>query len=220
MLAVTCGCLNADSASDSARPEPTPPAAANLKSQIDEIIDYTLNDRLLSVRDQAAWQVLHGLEAFGRRLPLDHDGQITPALDYLMQGNPMRGWVLRPGEKGIVTTLDFGTKMGQGHPDQWLGYLSQCGDVKLDDPLVVGGKTYKFHDLLTQSQWDIFEGMEASWTLMALVTYLPMDTLWTAKDGKEWSTEKGPASGTPDSRSSRRRPGTRPSRPHSGTAPT
>ena len=29
-----------------------------------------------------------------------------------------------------------GSKMGQGHPDQWLGYLSQCG-LSLDDKLVV-----------------------------------------------------------------------------------
>ncbi len=190
LLTVATGCLNGDSASDYARSEPTPPAAADLKSQIDEIIDYTLHERLLSARDQAAWQVVHGLEAFGRSLPLEHDGKVSPALDYLMAGEPLKGWVMRPGDKGVISLSDPGSKTGQGHPDQWLGYLSQCGDVKLDDPLVVGGKTYKFRDLITQAQWDIFDGMEASWTLMALVTYLPMDTHWTAKDGKEWTTEK------------------------------
>ena len=85
--------------------------------------------------------------------------------------------------------LEAGSKTGEGHPDQWLGYLSQCG-VQLDDPLVVGGKTYHVRDVLTQAQWDIYDGMEASWTLMAAITYLPLNDKWKAKDGSEWSIER------------------------------
>ena len=32
--------------------------------------------------------------------------------------------------------------------------------------------------------------MEASWTLMGAVTYLPLDTHWKSKDGTQWTTEK------------------------------
>ena len=32
--------------------------------------------------------------------------------------------------------------------------------------------------------------MEATWTLMALSTYLPIDATWKAKDGQQWSIER------------------------------
>src|SRR4029078_7447985 len=57
----------------------------------------------------------------------------------------------------------------------------------MDDSLVVGGRTFKVRDLVTQAQWDIYDGMEATWTLMAFSTYLPLDTEWTAKDGTKWN---------------------------------
>ena len=55
-----------------------------LKAKIDDIVDYTLNARLMNTRDQAAWQIVHGIEAYGRDLPLEHDGQVSSALDYLL----------------------------------------------------------------------------------------------------------------------------------------
>jgi hypothetical protein len=189
----TSGCLdqNATSAYEVTElPQASDPAA--LQKKIDELVDYTLNQRLMSVKDQAAWQIVHGLEAYGRQLPLVHDGKVSSALEYLMAGGYCKGWVLRPGDKGVISVSDPGSKTGQGHPDQWIGYLSQCGDVKLDDPFVIspGGKTYHVRDLLAQSQWDLFDGMEASWTLMAAVTYLPMDAQWTSKDGQHWTIER------------------------------
>ena len=188
------GCLsqNSISAGDAAdENEKQLPADPNaLRDKIDDLVDYTLNQRLLSVKDQAAWQIVHGVEAYGRQLPLAHDGKVSSALEYLLAGGDCRGWAMRPGDKGVFALLDPGSKTGQGHPDQWIGYLSQCGDVKLDDPLVVGTKNYHVRDLLAEAQWDLFDGMEASWTLMAAVTYLPLDAKWTSKDGKEWTIER------------------------------
>ena len=69
--------------------------------------------------------------------------------------------------------------MAQGHPDQWLGYLSQCGlapcgrgGVPLDARLVVNGRDFTVADLLSQAQADIAPGQEATWTLMAFSSYL------------------------------------------------
>ena len=98
----------------------------------------------------------------------------------------MRGWTLRKGDHGLEAVLEAGSKTGQGHEDQWLGYLSQAG-LPLDRSIVVGEQTYTVRDLLTQAQWDIYDGMEATWTLMAFSTYLPLDTEWTAKDGTTWT---------------------------------
>ncbi len=189
-VAVVAGCKDQTSATDyNDQPDAATVSADNLRARVDAAIDYTRDQRIMNTRDQAAWQVVHGLEAFGRDLKIEADGQPVGALDYIFQGNPLKGWNLRPGDKGVIAILEAGSKTGEGHPDQWLGYLSQCG-VQADDPLVVGGKTYHVRDLLTQAQWDIYDGMEASWTLMAAITYLPLDEKWKAKDGSEWSIER------------------------------
>ncbi len=187
---LAAGCLDATDASTSTPPAPPDVAPEKLRDRIDAVLDYTVSQRLMSSSDQAAWQIVHGLEAFGRDLKINADGKEVGALKYLLAGNPLKGWNMRPADHGVLALLEAGSKTGQGHPDQWLGYLSQCGDVKLDDPLVVGGHTYHVRDLLTQAQWDLFEGEEASWTLMAAVAYLPLDATWTSKDGTKWTVEK------------------------------
>ena len=96
---------------------------------------------------------------------------------------------MRKGDHGLEAVVEAGSKTGQGHEDQWLGYLSQCG-LSPEQPIVVGGQTYTIHDLITQAQWDIYDGMEATWTLMAFSTYLPLDAEWTAKDGTTWNIER------------------------------
>jgi hypothetical protein len=54
----------------------------------------------------------------------------------------------------------------------------------------VAGQTYHIRDLITQAQWDVYDGLEATWALMALSTFLPLDTKWTAKDGSQWSIDR------------------------------
>jgi hypothetical protein len=89
----------------------------------------------------------------------------------------------------LLAVLEAGSKTGQGHQDQWLGYLSQIG-LNPEEPIVVAGQTYAIRDLITQAQWDIYDGLEATWTLMALSTMLPLDAQWTAKDGSQWTIER------------------------------
>jgi len=139
-----------------------------------------------------AWQVVHGILAFGPEFPLAHDGEVGPALDYLLGGGPLTGWKLRPGERGVVAVVEEGSTTGQGHPDQWIGYLSQCGlsGVPLDTKLVVGGRDHTLADLLTQAQHDIRPGQEATWTLMALAAHVPPDASWEAADGTTWTIEQ------------------------------
>ena len=188
ILAAAPGCLDRNSVATANVSAKQSPDA--LKTKIDGVVDYTLNARLMNTRDQAAWQIVHGIEAFGRDLPIEHEGQTSSALDYLLAGGVLKGWVLRPGDKGVISILEAGSKTGQGHPDQWLGYMSQCGDVKPDDVLVVGTKKYHILDLVTEAQWQLFDQEEASWLLMGAVSYLPLDAKWTAKDGTKWTFEQ------------------------------
>ncbi len=169
-----------------AAPEASLPADDALRDRIDRALDFTFANRHLSTDDQAAWQIVHGALMYGRDFQIYHDGKLVGAIDYLLAGGQLKGWNLRKGDHGVVAVLEAGSKTGQGHPDQWLGYLSQVG-IPLDAPLIVGGETFHVRDLVTQAQWDIYEGMEATWTLMAFSRYLPLDAQWTAKDGTTWT---------------------------------
>jgi hypothetical protein len=160
-----------------------------LRERLDKVLDFTFANRHLNTNDQAAWQIVHGTLAFGRDFKIYHDGKLVPALDYLLAGGQLRGWTMRKGDHGLKAILEAGSKTGQGHEDQWLGYLSQAG-LSADEPIVVAGQTYHIRDLITQAQWDVYDGLEATWALMALSTFLPLDTKWTAKDGSQWSIDR------------------------------
>lgn len=170
------------------KPAANEPSDEELKRLIDEAIDFN-SGRYMNANDHAAWQIVHGILAYGHGLKIYIDGNLVSALDHLLAGGELRGWAIKPGDRGVETMLEVGSKSGQGHEDQWLGYISQTG-VGPDEPIVVAGKTFKFGDLLTQAQWDAYEGMEASWTLMALSVYVPAATTWQAKDGQTWSVER------------------------------
>ncbi|MBX3413213.1 MAG: ADP-ribosylation factor-directed GTPase activating protein isoform b [Pirellulales bacterium] len=164
------------------------PSDEEIRTHIDQVLAYT-GARHLNAQEHAAWQVVHGIVGFGRGLQMYNQGELVSALDYLLAGGTLRGWNLFPGDHGLETLLEQGSKSGQGHPDQWLGYLSLCG-LEADQTIVVQGKTFTVNDLVTQAQWDIYDGMEASWTLMGLSTYLPLDAKWTARDGSEWTLDR------------------------------
>ncbi len=159
--------------------------------RIEKILDHTLNQRRLNTRDHAAWQIVHALLAFGKDLQIEHNGQLVPALQWLLDGNALTGWNLRPGDRGVVVPVEVGSKTGQGHPDQWLGYLSQTG-LDPQTKIKVAGKDYTIHDLLTQAQWDLTPGMEATWTLMALgtPTYWKLNDSWQSRNGETWTVER------------------------------
>jgi hypothetical protein len=198
-MLVACGCgLNPEE-----RPAGVPAFRALpreiLCERIDAVLASARDGRRLNAGVQGAWQAVHGILAFGKDLPIAHDGTVSPALDYLLGGGPITGWMLRPGDPGVIAVVEEGSTTGQGHPDQWIGYLSQCGvatdpegltgGLPLDTPLVVAGRKYTLADLFAQAQHDIRPGQESSWTLMALAAYLPTDASWEAGDGRHWTTE-------------------------------
>jgi hypothetical protein len=192
MLAAGCAENEASSAIPPDFSSAKLPSDDVLTRRIDELLVFTRDNRRLNSRDHAAWQVVHGVLAFGGEFQIEHEGQLVPALDWLLSGEGrLRGWNVRAGganDKGPIAVLEPGSKEGQGHPDQWLGYLSQAG-LGLDEEIVAGGRTYTIGDLLEQAKWDIYEGMEATWTLMAFSVYLPLDAEWENKRGEKWNVE-------------------------------
>jgi hypothetical protein len=192
-VALWSGCGRLEPARDTA----PAPDVATLCGRIDAALAHARDARRLDATVHGGWQVVHGILAFGPDLRLEHPDGESSALDYLLDGGRLTGWILRPGSQGIVAVVEPGSTMGQGHPDQWLGYLSQCGvaaggrpaGIPLDSPLQIAGRGFTVGDLLSQAKHDIRPGQEATWTLMALAAWEP-DAAWTAGDGTPWSVER------------------------------
>lgn len=175
--------------------------SATLRESLDRVIAEGL-DRRLSVTENGAWQVLHGVLAYGRACQLEVDGERVSAVDYLLDGGSLAGWDPLPGDmlttasansprrRGLRFDLQAGSRTGQGHPDQWLAILSQI-DLPPETPLRVGDDRYTLEDVLRQSLWDVPRNLhgEYSWTLIAATAYRPTDFEWTARDGRTWSID-------------------------------
>jgi len=220
LLAGLVGCGSKTDATSSADTATTPvanrgsggdnaalPSDENILQQIDDALEYTYDHRRLSVgstsNDQAAWQIVHGALAFKREFLVSDGGNDVSAVEYILRGGKMKGLDLRRGDLldsndsdkatkryGIATVIAE-DKMGQGHADQWLGYLSDC-HLPLDEPIIVEGQKHTIADYIDQAKLDVHKNttLEFSWTLMALTAYYPTDYTWKAGDGSEWSIEK------------------------------
>ncbi len=169
----------------------------SLNATILETIRNNLEKRALSADVNGAWQVIHGAIAYGDQLLMEVDGKPVPALDFLFSGGTMNGWELAvgpvlpsTGRNGILARVEAGSYIGQGHPDQWLGYFSQI-PLALERPVIVNNQTLSIADWARQAQWDVSENpfKEYSWTLIALTNFFPNEQQWQARDGKPWTLE-------------------------------
>lgn len=174
----------------SVKPQPVPdPSVDELREQIDRVLDFTEHGRQMSLERHAAWQLLHGVLAFGPHFEILSGDQKVVVLDWVFDGKPMRGWTLTATDQGVRAEIEPG-KLGQGHDDQWLAIISQW-QVPVMRPIIVGGQQFHLRDMIKRTMFDCFDGKEASWTIIALSTYLdPIDQTWTARDGHEWTVEK------------------------------
>ena len=168
-----------------------------LEATIRRILDRNRSLRPLRQSENAAWQVFHGAVPYGTDLLMEVDGEPTRALEYLFQEGELAGWEPRLGEHlestgrtGVRFTVEEGSYTGQGHVDQFLGYISQA-KVPLDTPIRVNGRDLTLEDWARQAQRDIGSNpyREYSWTLIALTNYFPDELQWIGSDGKTWALE-------------------------------
>jgi len=203
VAAAVTGCVGGNASVDDAPDESAaigPDADGDgIPARIDGALDLVLRRRHLSLKEHAAWQIIHGALAFRRDFPVLLDGEReVSALEHVLRGGAMRGWEFEPGDvldpatghRGLRAVLAPGSKSGQGHADQWLGYLAECG-LEADDEIRVGDTTYHISDIVAQAEGDVPRNVdrEYSWTLMGLTSYRPTDHEWVASDGKQWSIE-------------------------------
>ena len=165
--------------------------------RIDEALRRVLINRKLSHELHGAWQVMHGVLAYGDKFPISTVSGEKNALDYLLGGGELDGWSLQPGSEftnssiGLRAILEPGQMIGQGHADQWLAIIAQA-NLPLEATIRVGERDFSIGDFLAQVKWDVPTNVERewSWTLIAVTHYLDSDSKWTASDGQTWSVEK------------------------------
>ena len=168
-----------------------------LKETIEVTLRNNLEKRELSAERNGAWQVIHGAVAYGDQLTMLVDDKPVQAIEYLFSGGQMNGWEIQAGpglpatkRPGILARVEAGSYIGQGHPDQWLGYFSQI-PLSLDRKIAINEQTLALEDWARQAQWDVPKNpfKEYSWTLIALTNFFPNETEWQASDGKTWTLE-------------------------------
>lgn len=180
-----------------ARPEEITSIDSKLQARLASVLKANLANRILSSETNAAWQIMHGVIAYGDALPLDVNGTRRLATDFLLNGGVVEGWELAPGDmlpktgrQGLKARLEPGSYIGQGHVDQWLAILSQI-DCPLTREVEARGQKFTVLDWARQAQYDVSANpvKEYSWTIIALTRYFPDEQDWVAKDGKVWTLE-------------------------------
>jgi hypothetical protein len=53
---------------------PTPPTPDQLRDRLDIVLDFTEHGRVMTLEKHAAWQILHGVLAFGEKLQVLSEG--------------------------------------------------------------------------------------------------------------------------------------------------
>ena len=166
-----------------------------------DIIDQTLQDnfesRWLSVETHGAWQILHGVLAYGDEFKVRTDDGEKQVVPYLLSGGDINGFEPRPGDRlgqssrpGLRMEIQPTTKIGQGHYDQWLAVMLQSG-LDADTEIRGDDHTFTMLDWLNQAEYDVPRNLqlEFSWTLIALVSLHDTTHTWVARDGETYSTE-------------------------------
>ena len=113
------------------------PGADEILRQIDEALEYTFDNRRLSVgaseNDQAAWQIVHGALAFKREFVVNDGGRDVSAVDYILRGGKMKAFAVMtptrwPAMPDVPTTDEIG--MPGTHISFWHGLWVPKGTPK------------------------------------------------------------------------------------------
>jgi hypothetical protein len=186
---------------ESQAPQQSAADLTSVKALVDQQLETEYATRGLSTAQNGAWQIFHGILAYGDRFMVDTSSGTLPALEYLRAGGFCNGFDPVLGDPldslngdspryGLRVDLEPETKIGQGHRDQWLAVISQTG-LPLNTPWIVNDYKFTLEDWMRQAEQDIPRNLENefSWTMIPLSIYRPTDYRWKARDGKTYSVE-------------------------------
>jgi hypothetical protein len=176
---------------------PSQPQAEPIDRLVQRTLRENLSDRALSSNTHGAWQILHGVLAYGDQFTIETPTGTQPAIKYLLDGGAVNGFEPMPGNPlgdpprpGLNMEMQPTTKVGQGHRDQWLAILSQSGLAPETEIRSADG-TFTIDDWVNQTEYDIPRNLELefSWTLIALTAFRETSHTWQATDGRRYSIE-------------------------------
>ncbi len=170
-----------------------------LRARIEGVLADGNRGRRLSADVNAAWQIMHGVIAYGTELEIEtSDRGLCGAIDYVFHGGQLMGFELQAGgeilpstgRQGLKARLEPGSYIGQGHVDQWLAIFAMA-NLPLDTPVQLADKQFTLLDWARQAQYDVTRNLldEYSWTLIALTHYFPDEPRWQAAEGRTVSWE-------------------------------
>jgi len=143
--------------------------------------------RPLNTAQHTPWEVMHGFIAFGIPTKVRVGGPAgdpVNAIGWVNTGGRCRGQVMLAATGDRLTALrGIGV---QGHSAQYLAIMAQCR-VAMNSPITIQSKTFTVSDLVDEEKLACKSGTELTFALIALAHYLPTDSEWTARDGKQWS---------------------------------
>ncbi|MCA9140086.1 MAG: hypothetical protein KDB00_25110 [Planctomycetales bacterium] len=204
MLSSLAGCSVLMTGCPLAMPESLPgdTAQSSITDQpigalVAETLQIERQTRGLSTMVNGAWQIFHGILAYGSEFEVDTPTGRQIAIDYFRDGGTCNGFQPSIGDRigntdrfGLRVDIQPTTKVGQGHRDQWLAVIAQAG-LTVDATWKVRDEVFTIDDWLHQAELDIPLNYEEefSWTLIPLSYFRPTDYRWKARDGKTYSTE-------------------------------
>jgi hypothetical protein len=170
-----------------------------LQVRLEAVLENGLTGRQLDSEVNAAWQIMHGVIAYGPQLLIKTpDRGLFSATEYAFSGGQLMGFELMPGNENLPATgrpglkarLEPGSYIGQGHVDQWLAIFAMA-NLPLTTPVQVAGQQFTLVDWARQAQHDVTRNPldEYSWTLIALTHYFPDEATWTAAERRSVSWE-------------------------------
>jgi hypothetical protein len=181
-----------ESAAVQPTPIPVPPLPATsagndrfLKERIETVINQVKQRQLLL--NNCFWTVFHGILGVGPSFELKHPllGIQVNAIDYICGGGELRGLRFIPTQFGV--DVENGEQfISQGHQDQFIAEMAECG-MPPDKTFLVGGKKYTLMDFVHHSQMraSVSDNQELSWTIIVLGQYLGTDISWTNSKGEK-----------------------------------
>ena len=168
---------------------PATPRFTKLRTRIAQTL-AAYQRRPLNTAQHTPWEVMHGFIAFGIPTKLRVGGPAgdpVNAIGWVNTGGRCGGQVMLAAAGDRLTALrGIGV---QGHSAQYLAVLAQSR-VAMNSPITIQSKAFTVADLVTEEKLACKSGTELTFALIALAHYLPTDSEWTARDGKQWSLEK------------------------------
>jgi len=160
-----------------------------LRALVAQTLD-TYQRRPLNTTHHSPWEVMHGFIAFGIPTKIrvgGPGGDLVNSIGWMNMGGRCHGQVMLAAvDDRLVAMKGIGV---QGHSAQYLAILAQCR-VAVNSPITIQSKSFTVADLVKEEQLSCKSNTELTFALIGLAHYLPSNSTWTARDGKEWSLEK------------------------------